>query len=50
MKYIIKLIQHNPESEEFHKLIDKLEELDDLGQFASLDEKLEYYEHILEGI
>jgi transcriptional/translational regulatory protein YebC/TACO1 len=50
MKQVIKLIQHNPESEEFNKLIDKLEQLDDLGNFASLDEKLEYYEHILEGI
>jgi transcriptional/translational regulatory protein YebC/TACO1 len=50
MKQVIKLIQHNPESEEFHKLIDKLEELDDLAKFASLDEKLEYYENILEGI
>jgi hypothetical protein len=50
MKMCIKLIQHNPDSQEFHNLIDKLEEMEELQEIQSLDKKIEYYEEILDGL
>jgi hypothetical protein len=50
MKRCIKFIQENPNSVEFHKLIERIDEMEDLEEYPPLDKKIKYYEEILDGL